>query len=127
MTSALSLQSSTTTIDRQQQSGLSQLPPETIIHVLVYSKIKDIAAFGSTCKYFREISQDNHLWSILFERDFHLLNVSNWATSILSMPGHNVEAYKVELFSRTVLTIAPKNTDVTDYLKEILGYQVIRK
>lgn len=60
---------------KQEQSPLSQLPPETLVQVLLHLKIRDIAAFGSTCNHFREISKTDHLWSILFVRDFHPWNI----------------------------------------------------
>ena len=118
MTSALSLQSSTV-VDRQEQLQLSQLPPETLVQVLGHLKIQDIAAFGSTCNHFREISHDNRLWSTLFKRDFPTSTISIWTTSVRVMPDNNLAAYKAEHFAQKVFKNAPKIMAAKDILKKI--------
>jgi hypothetical protein len=127
MTSALSLQSSTTSVD--EQSPLSQLPPEAIVQVLLHLKIQDIAALGLTCKHFREVSHDNRLWSTLFVRDFPTSTISIWTTSVLTLtrdiaPGANLAAYKKEHFSRALFANTPKIMAATDILKKMCGIRL---
>ena len=130
MASALSLQSSTTSIDRQEQSGLSQLPPETIIHVLVHSKIQGIAAFGTTCKSYSKISHDKQRWHTLFVKDFNF-KPSGWTTPILTFTpstrtwtadlaeGSNLAAYK------TQVNLYKRIPGALIQLKQMLGIAIL--
>ncbi len=98
MTSAVSLRTSTTSVDRQEQSLISHLPLETLVQVLKHLRLRDIVAFGITCKHFREISKADHLWSILFAKHFPSCKISAWTSAMTltkDIPGcANLTAYK---------------------------------
>jgi hypothetical protein len=120
---SVSLKISTPSVEKQEQSQLCQLPLETIVRVLVHSKIRDIVVLGSTCKHFREISKDNHLWATLCVRDFGP-NISNWTRSILIITGDTFMAYKAEHSVRTCEYKTQQIQPALDALKKVMAIKL---
>ena len=118
---------------KQKQSPLSQLPIETLVQVLKHLRLRDIVAFGITCKHFREISKADSLWSILFAKHFPSCKISVWTSAMTltkDIPGcANLTAYKKRAMYSDPLG-DPYGQDWSRYslfYKKHIGDQIIRK
>lgn len=48
---------------------IADLPQDVLLYILAFANARDINAFSTTSKYFRQISSDESLWRTVCERD----------------------------------------------------------